>query len=90
MDEVNYYEAIDIFLDCEFCMGGPIDCNCIDVDTSLSLDCYIDDALEDTAVMFSAVDKLGREQTTRLCKELNLDTRDSSSWKTIDSMAMWL
>lgn len=87
---MNCYESINVSFDCEFCSGGPLDCECVDVDISLSSDCDIDDALADTALMFSAVTKLGREQTDNLCKELSLDVRESSSWKTIDSMAMWL
>ena len=86
------YESFDIFLDCEFCWSGPLECECSDVDMSdepvgevVTIEC----ALADTDKMFSAVTKLGRAQTETLLDELSLDRNDSAAWASIDSMAMW-
>ena len=86
---MNYYESIDIFLDCEFCFQGPLDCDCCDVEMVFDDVICIDAALFDTEQMFSAVTKLGREQTETLLDELSLGKNDAGTWATIDSLAMW-
>ena len=83
------YKSFDIFLDCEFCWSGPLECECSDVDMSDVEEITIESALADTDKMFSAVTKLGRAQTEALLDELALDRNDSAAWVSIDSMAMW-
>lgn len=84
------YEAYRLSLDCEFCQGGPLECACEDICMELTMEETLDEALEDTRRSFEAVKKLGRAQTAQLLTELSLDAKDSDSWKTIESMTMWL
>lgn len=82
------YEELVIALGCEFCLEGPLECECEDVELGEELD--LDACLEATGRSFEAVTKLGREQTEQLLGELSLDANDEASWKTIESMTMWL
>ena len=84
------YEAYQLSLNCDFCQGGPLECACEDISMELTMEETLDEALADTGRSFEAVKKLGRAQTVKLLEELSLDARDSASWKTIESMTMWL
>lgn len=42
------------------------------------------------AIERTVVAKLGREQTEALLAELALDRNDTNSWKTLESLAMWV
>jgi hypothetical protein len=86
------YEELMLHLGCEFCLEGPLECECVDVDVDVAVpySADLDAGLEATDRRFEAFAKLGRDQTDRLLTELSLDAADEASWKTLESLAMWL
>jgi hypothetical protein len=86
------YEAYELHhnsLGCEFCLEGPLECACEDVSMVLE-EADLDEALSDTRRRFEVVAKLGRAKTEQILGELSLDADEAASWKTVESMAMWL
>lgn len=78
-------------LTCNFCDGGPLECDCEDVDVKETFD-NIEEALLEAGRIFNLVNnsKISQEEIESLFLELSLDRDDPNSWETIESMSMWL
>ena len=88
--EQNYYKTYEAWfeLSCEFCEGGPLECDCADVDTEFST-IDLDESLNDTGKMFDSINRVGRKNIDNLFTELSLDKESSESWKIVESITMW-
>jgi len=74
-------------LECEFCQGGPLECDCEDVDFS-GPEATFDEAVESRRL--KVIEKLGREHTETLLAELRPTQSEEAVWATLEQMVMWL